>query len=235
MNLLTLPFRTTLGAKYVMALTGFGLIAFVLVHMAGNLLLFARPEALNGYAAGLKARPALLWSARTGLLFIFLLHLFLAFRLREMNRAARPTRYVYEDTVKATWASRHMMLTGLVLLAFIVYHLAHFTFGVVARANVNGQSVNYLDLRDVHDPKEQDVYRMVVAGFSNPWITLTYLVAQVFLCLHLWHGGSSWFQSLGLNHPQYNPAIRNVGPVVAVVVLIGNCAMPLAVLSGLVR
>jgi succinate dehydrogenase / fumarate reductase cytochrome b subunit len=246
MNLLTLPFRTTLGAKYVMALTGFGLVGFVLAHMIGNLLLFAGPDALNTYAEGLKAHPTFLWSARTGLLFIFLLHLFLAFRLWEMNRAARPTRYVYEDTVKATWASRHMMLTGLVLLAFIVYHLAHFTFGVVAQAEVRdpatGQLVrkNYLDLREVHESKEgrserHNVYQMVVAGFSNPWITLTYLAAQVFLCLHLWHGGSSWFQSLGLNHPQYNPVIRNVGPVVALVVLLGNCAMPLAVLAGLVR
>jgi succinate dehydrogenase / fumarate reductase, cytochrome b subunit len=229
MNLLTLPFRTSLGAKYVMALTGFGLVAFVLGHMAGNLLLFAGPDALNSYAEGLKSKPALLWSARAGLLFIFLLHLFLAFRLWELNREARPVRYVYEDTEKATWASRHMMLTGLVLLAFIVYHLAHFTFGVVP-----GQSINYLDSHDIHDPKRQDVYHMVVAGFSNPWITLSYLVAQVFLCLHLWHGGSSWFQSLGLNHPQYNPVIRKVGPVIAVAVLIGNCSMPLAVLFGLV-
>ena len=219
MNLLTLPFRTTLGAKYVMALTGFGLVVFVLAHMAGNLLLFAGPDALNSYAEGLKSHPTFLWSARAGLLFIFLLHLFLAFRLWEMNRAAWPTRYVYEDTLKATWASRHMMLTGLVLLAFIVYHLAHFTFGVVDPSHFD----------------HRDVYKNVVAGFSNPWITLSYLVAQVFLCLHLWHGGSSWFQSLGLNHPQYNPVIRNVGPVVAVVVLTGNCAMPLAVLSGLVR
>jgi succinate dehydrogenase / fumarate reductase cytochrome b subunit len=242
MSLLTLPVRTTLGAKYVMALTGLGLIGFVLAHMFGNLLIFAGRDALNAYAEGLKAKPALLWSARTGLLAIFLLHLFLAFRLWQINRSARPIRYVHEDTVQASWASRNMVLTGLVLLAFILYHLAHFTFGVVAKADEVGPTgevirTDYLDLRDLHDPKEprQDVYRMVVSGFQSPWITLTYVTAMVFLCLHLWHGGSSWFQSLGLNHPQYNPVIFKVGPVLALIVFIGNCSIPLAVLIGAIK
>jgi succinate dehydrogenase / fumarate reductase cytochrome b subunit len=221
MNLLTLPFRTTLGAKYVMALTGLGLVGFVLMHMIGNLLLFAgRPEPLNAYADALKGKPTLLWTARTGLLFIFVLHIYLAFHLWQMNREARPVRYVHPENSESSWASRHMMLTGLVLLAFIVFHLAHFTFGVVAPPA-------HLD--------RQDVYQNVVEGFRNPLITLSYVVAQFFLCLHLWHGGSSWFQSLGINHPQYNPVIRKVGPVLAVVVLAGNCSMPLAVLAGAVR
>jgi succinate dehydrogenase / fumarate reductase cytochrome b subunit len=219
LNLLTLPFRTTLGAKYVMALTGLGLIGFVLVHMAGNLLIFAGTDALNSYAEGLKSKPAFLWSARAGLLFIFLLHLTLAFRLWELNRSARPIRYVYEDTVEASWASRHMMLTGLVLLVFIIFHLAHFTFGVVDPAHFN----------------HQDVYRNDVLAFSNPFLTMAYVIAQIVLCLHLWHGGSSWFQSLGINHPQYNKVIRKVGPVIAVLVLLGNCSIPLAVLFGLVK
>jgi succinate dehydrogenase / fumarate reductase cytochrome b subunit len=233
MNLLTLPLRTTLGAKYVMALTGLGLIGFVLVHMAGNLLVFAGPDALNAYAHGLKDKPALLWSARAGLLCIFALHLFLAYRLWQLNRTARPIPYVKEDTVEASWASRNMMYTGLVLLVFIVYHLAHFTFGATTHAKVNGEVVNYLDLRD--SAQRPDVYTMVVSGFSNPWIALFYVFSQVFLCLHLWHGGSSWFQSLGLNHPQYNPVIRKVGPVLAILVFVGNSSMPLAVFFGLIK
>src|SRR5262249_62346604 len=107
----------------------------------------------------------------------------------ETTRAARPTRYVYEATLKATWASRHMMLTGLVLLAFIVYHLAHFTFGVVDPSHFD----------------HRDVYKNVVAGFSNPWITLSYLVAQVFLCLHLWHGGAGWVPSRRPYPPPQHP------------------------------
>ena len=125
--------------------------------------------------------------------------------------------------------------SGIILLAFIVYHLAHFTFGVIARADVNGQSVNYLDLRDAHDPKEQDVYRMVVVGFGNPWITLSYLVAQVFLCLHLWHGVSSFLQSLGLNNRRWSTVISALGPIIAILVVAGNCAIVLSVWLGVVH
>jgi succinate dehydrogenase / fumarate reductase, cytochrome b subunit len=244
MNVLLRPWRSSLGAKYVMALTGISLLGFVIAHMLGNLLIYVGPDALNSYAHALKDKPALLWTARSGLLIIFLLHLVLAIRLTLQNQNARGVAYVYEDTVQASWASRHMLLTGLVLLAFIVFHLAHFTFGIITTTNSysKGEHINYLDLRDPADPAahssaegpRHDVYRMVVDGFRNWVITLTYVIAQVFLWLHLWHGASSWFQSLGLNHPAYNPLIRAFGPVVSTAILIGNCSIPLAVLSGLI-
>jgi succinate dehydrogenase / fumarate reductase cytochrome b subunit len=257
---------SSLGGKYLMALTGLGLIGFVLIHMLGNLQIFLGPEALNSYAHALKSKPALLWTARLGLLTIFVAHVFMGLRLTALNRAARPVRYVCEDTVQASWASRNMMLTGLVILAFIIYHLAHFTFGVVKPASIqstpSGLAVlepprHYLDLVEIREAGSQiyvaqpsleyrsldhhkvdarhDVYSMVVAGFRNPIVALTYVLAQIFLALHLWHGGSSWFQSLGINHPSYQCCIRMVGPVLAVVVLLGNCSMPLAVLAGIVR
>jgi succinate dehydrogenase / fumarate reductase cytochrome b subunit len=239
MNVLLRPVRSSLGSKYVMALTGLGLIGFVVAHMAGNLLVFAGRDALNSYAEALKNHPGLLWTARVGLLAIFLVHVVLGLRLTRQNQAARPVPYAQEDTVQASWASRHMLLTGLLLLAFVVYHLAHFTFGVVARAEVkeDGQTVakGYLDLEEKgHDParpkaERHDVYAMVVYGFRNTWISLSYLAAMVFLWLHLWHGASSWFQSLGINHPRYNGFIRGFGPVLATVLLVGNCSMPLAV------
>jgi succinate dehydrogenase / fumarate reductase cytochrome b subunit len=238
MNPLLRPWRSSLGAKYVMALTGVGLIGFVVVHMLGNLLIYAGPDALNGYAKALKDRPALLWTARGGLLTIFLVHVILGIRLTLQNRHARGVRYVYEDTVQASWASRHMLRTGLVLLAFIVFHLAHFTFGVVTNyIDKEGKPGVYLDLRQEMNPGipvRHDVYKMVVVSFRVRWVVITYVVAQFFLWLHLWHGGSSWFQSLGLNHPAYNPLVRAVGPVLATAVLVGNCSIPLAVLSGLV-
>jgi succinate dehydrogenase / fumarate reductase cytochrome b subunit len=202
-----------------MALTGLGLLGFVIAHMAGNLLIYAGPDALNGYAHALKDKPGFLWPARIGLLVLFVVHIILGLRLTSQNQSARPIAYQYEDTAQASWASRHMLLTGLVLLAFTVYHLAHFTFGVVP--GTHGAS--------------PDVYGMVVADFRQPWITLTYLVSMVFLWLHLWHGGSSWFQSLGLEHPYYNPVLRWFGPVVATIVLIGNCSIPLAVFLGIVK
>ncbi len=218
MNDLIRPLKTSVGSKYLMALTGLGLTLFVIVHMVGNLLVFVGRDALNQYAHMLKESGELLWLARGGLFTLFVVHLVLGIRLTLANQAARPMGYVREDTVQASWASRHMLLTGLVLLAFIVYHLAHFTFGWVYTAH-----------------PRHDVYGMVVAGFQNPVITLSYVVAMFFLWLHLWHGGSSWFQSLGLNHPRYWPVIQYVGPVIATVLLIGNCAMPLAVLVGAIE
>ena len=118
-----------------MAVTGLGLVGFVIIHMLGNLLIFAGPDALNGYAEALKHNPGLLWTARSGLFLLFVVHIALALRLSMQNKAARPNRYVYEETIEATWASRHMLLTGLVLLAFVLYHLLHFTLGVVDQAD----------------------------------------------------------------------------------------------------
>jgi succinate dehydrogenase / fumarate reductase, cytochrome b subunit len=229
------PWRTSVGSKFLMALTGLGLTLFVIVHMLGNLLVFAGRDALNSYAHMLKENGELLWLARGGLLTIFVVHVYLGIQLTLDNKAARPVPYAREDTVQASWASRHMMLTGLVLLAFIVYHLAHFTFGLVQRPG--GKSNFEMTQAVPDDPAHlrQDVYAMVIFGFQDPVITISYVVAMVFLWLHLWHGGSSWFQSLGLNHPRYWGLIQWIGPVVATVVLIGNCSMPLAVLSGLIK
>jgi succinate dehydrogenase / fumarate reductase cytochrome b subunit len=248
-----------------MALTGLVLIGFVIVHMCGNLLVYAGQDALNSYAAALKHRPGLLWVGRLFLLVVFVTHVVLGIRLTWENIAARPIRYVYEDTLHANWASRHMLLTGLVLLAFVLYHLAHFTFGVVKNANVQSTPAKLVDLRpskdyldlaegrssreqtfepmpevNLSDPPEhllvrQDVYSMVVNGFRNRWITLSYLIAMAFLGLHLWHGGSSWFQSLGIEHPTYNRVIRGFGPVLAVVIVAGNCSIPLSIWLGIVK
>lgn len=221
MNMLLRPVQSSLGRKYVMAITGLLLVGFVIIHMAGNLLVFAGREPLNAYAAALKHNPGLLWTARLGLLVVFVIHLVLGLRLAFQNREARGVAYVYEDTVEANWASRHMLLTGLVLLAFIVYHLAHFTFGWIGpHAPVDPAR---------HDV---DVYGMVIAGFRNPAITLSYVLAMVFLWLHLWHGAYSWLQSLGINHPRYNKFLRALGPVISTIVLVGNCSIPLAIYFG---
>jgi succinate dehydrogenase / fumarate reductase cytochrome b subunit len=269
MNLILRPVRSSVGSKYVMALTGLALIGFVLAHMAGNLLIYAGPNALNSYAHALKENPGLLWTARTGLLIVFLLHVIIGIRLSLQNSSARPIRYSYEQTMQANWASRHMLLTGMVLLAFVLYHLAQFTFGVVTTAQVQAKpdgglqpvQKDYLDLAEIrrspglpyrpdptlnlrtwseqkHSPGEearQDVYSMVVSAFRNPWVTISYLVAMAFLGLHLWHGGSSWFQSLGLNHPRFNPVYRAFGPVLALIVVAGNCSIPLSVFLGVVK
>src|SRR5579871_4733816 len=116
MNRLSRLVLSSVGSKYVMALTGLGLMIFVLAHMSGNLLIFLGKDALNAYAHGLMDHPFLLWLARGGLLTIFLVHILFALRTWQENETARPVRYVHEDTIQANWASRHMMLTGVVIL-----------------------------------------------------------------------------------------------------------------------
>jgi succinate dehydrogenase / fumarate reductase, cytochrome b subunit len=222
MNRLSRLVLSSVGSKYVMALTGLGLMIFVLAHMTGNLLIYLGKDALNAYAHGLMEHPFLLWSARSGLLAIFLIHLFFAYRTWQDNESARPIHYVHEDTIQANWASRHMMLTGVVILLFVIYHLAHFTFGVVDPSN----------FKYTLEPKEGDVAGMVIAGFQQPLISVTYILAQIFLGLHLWHGGSSWLQHLGLNGRGCDIVVNNLGAVVAAVVVAGNCSIPLVILMG---
>jgi succinate dehydrogenase / fumarate reductase cytochrome b subunit len=231
--------RTTVGGKYLVALTGLALTGFVVMHMAGNLLIFRGRDALNSYALFLKERGALLWLARGGLLAMFLIHIAVAIRLTLRNRAARPTRYAYEDTVQASWASRTMIYSGLVILAFVIFHLMHYTFGLVAATAPDGK--NYLELHESlkqatpHDPAQRhDVYAMTIYGFRNVPVAIAYIVAQLFLGLHLSHGVASTFQSMGWTAPRWWRLIRGVGLAIALAVVIGNIAMPLAVMTRMI-
>jgi succinate dehydrogenase / fumarate reductase cytochrome b subunit len=224
-----LPKLSSITSKAVMALTGLGLLAFVIGHMIGNLQVFAGPEVINSYAEMLKDKPALLWTVRIGLLTIFIVHIWLGVRLKLDNVAARPDSYAFRNTIQASLASRTMIWTGLVILAFVIFHLAHYTFGIVTSAD----GVNYLDL---HDAKgRRDVYAMTVHGFKNVPVSFAYSIAQILLGVHLSHGIGSLFQSLGVNHPRYTPWINRGGVALAVLIVLGNCSMPLAVLLNVIK
>jgi succinate dehydrogenase / fumarate reductase cytochrome b subunit len=226
------PFlRSSVGGKYVVAVTGLILTAYVVAHMLGNLQVFFGPDAINAYAASLKHNAGLLWTARTILLAAFVLHITLALRLNWKSKQARPVGYAYEQTVQASFASRHMVTTGLVILAFTIFHLAHFTVPVITGAEVApGDVRNYLDLRD--NAGRHDVYSMVIFGFRNPVIAILYLVAQAFLFLHLTHGVASMFQSVGLNNPRAQRLIRGLAWAVALVVCLGNAGIVAGVWLG---
>lgn len=228
---------SSVGCKFLMALTGLALTGFVIGHMSGNLLVFKGREALNDYAEFLKEHLGLLWLARGGLLVAFVLHLTLGIQLNRWNSAARPQAYVHEDTVQATWASRYMLRTGIIVLAFVIFHLLHYTFGVIAATAPDGK--NFLDLTEILTPvaakdptHRHDVYAMTVYGFRNISVSMVYIVAQVFLGLHLDHGIASAFQSLGWNSPRWHPSITAISRTLAIVVILGNISMPLAVLTG---
>jgi succinate dehydrogenase / fumarate reductase cytochrome b subunit len=230
MNILVRTFKSSLGKKYIMAITGLALFLFVIAHMAGNLQIFLGRGAINSYAAFLKSKPGLLWSARAGLLALVILHIVSAIQLAMRNRKARPVGYEEGRPTGASLASRTILVSGLIILAFVVYHLLHFTFGVTDPQDFA------LKVTDPSDPLlgQHDVYGMMVAGFSNLWVSAFYIISMGLLCLHLSHGVSSMLQSLGIRNKSNVRAIHRAARVAALVIFIGNAAIPIAVLAGVV-
>ena len=217
--------KSSIGAKWIMALSGIVLFGFVLVHMAGNLQVFLGQEAYNAYAHFLKSLPELLWPARLVLLGSVGLHIVSGLRLAAIDRAARPVGYVQRRYRAASWTSRNMAVSGLLVLSFIVYHLLHVTFGVTHPTQYG-----------LRDPLgHHDVYSMLIRGFQQPLVAGFYMLSMLLLGLHLSHGVSSMLQTLGFNHPRYNEGVRLVGPVFAGLIVLGNLSMPLAVLLGWIR
>ena len=212
---------TSVGAKMVMALTGLALFLFVIMHLLGNLTLLSGPEAMNGYAEFLQSKPALVWTFRAGLLAILAIHVTFAIRLTLENRRARPQPYAKDGTLKATWASQHMLLTGLVVAVFLVYHLLHFTAHVVPTGEVN-----------TLESGQRDVHGMVVNAFQHGYVAAIYIIANLLLGLHLIHGSKSLFQTMGWDHPVLRPVVHGIAPALAVLVATGNIILPLTVLFG---
>jgi succinate dehydrogenase / fumarate reductase cytochrome b subunit len=215
--------RSTIGAKQVMAVTGLLLLLFAIVHMLGHLQMFGGPEVYNAYAHFLQELWEVKWPTRIGLVALLAIHTVLAIGLVARNRAARPVRYARFQPATSTWAGRAMAATGLIVFAFLAFHILHFTIGQVQPAYFH-----------TLDPKDRwDAYAMFVRGFQSPAIYAVYLAGIAVLALHLGHGASSWLQSLGLRHPKY-PTDR-LGPALAVVLFVGYMVPPTAVLVGILR
>ena len=211
--------NSTIGQKVVMAVTGAILFGFVLGHLAGNLLLYQGPEAINAYAVELRTllHGAALWIARGTLLLAVVLHIWSAWALTVRNAKARPHGYSQLAHVRSTYASRTMRWSGVIVLAFVIYHLMHFTFGNVHPSFVEG-----------------DVYHNVVTGFRVWPVSLFYVIAMVLLGLHLNHGIWSMFHTLGVSHPARRKALRLFAAAFSVLIVLGNISFPLAVLFGFV-
>jgi succinate dehydrogenase / fumarate reductase cytochrome b subunit len=221
MNWLTRTLSSSLGRKYIVAVTGLAMIGFLLAHLSGNLLVFAGPEAMNAYAKGLHTFPAALWTLRLGLIGAAVFHIYFALALNLENYRARPISYAMKRYERASWCSRNMVLTGLLILAYIFYHLAHFTFRLTDST--------------VASVGEYDIYAMIIGSFSNPVIALTYTFAMVVTALHLCHGISSLFQTLGLNHIKYNKTVRALGLILGIGICGAFITIPLAVMLGLLK
>jgi succinate dehydrogenase / fumarate reductase, cytochrome b subunit len=227
MNLFTRIWNSSLGKKYIMAITGCALFLFVIGHLVGNLQIFMGPDVINHYGHFLQTNWEIKWPARIGLLAMVVLHIVSAVRLTAENRAARDTAYEVYKPVASTYASRTMMMSGLIIAAFVIYHLLHYTL-LVPQVNLTGQNfANFKDAQGRHD-----IFRMMVEGFSHPVVTAFYILGVGLLCLHLSHGVSSMFQSLGWKKAYYAPMIQKTARALAFAIFIGYVSIPAAVLCG---
>lgn len=211
---------------------------FVVGHLVGNLQIFLGPHAINRYGHFLQNLGEGLWFVRLALLALVVLHIWSAIKLSAENKAARPVAYANYKPVGSSYASRTMLMSGLIVLAFIIYHLLHYTVRVKA-VNLIGQ--------DFHGPEfsepiagtvgleQHNVFKMMILGFQNVWVSLFYVVGVGLLCLHLSHGVSAMFQSLGWKNKAYGPFLDRAARVVGWVIFIGYSSIPVAVLLGFGR
>jgi len=225
-NVISAFYHSSVGKKMVVAITGIILILFVIGHLLGNLQIFLGPDWINGYSQHLRDLGPLLWLIRIFLLGTVIVHIYVTIRLAIDNRRARPEPYIDKEYVKATFASRHMVMSGLIVLAFIVYHLAHFTFR---------KTDARFPLLKLDPLNRYDVYSMMVYGFQNYFVSGFYILGLFLLALHLSHGSSSFFQSLGLNDKKLAPRLAFGGRVFAWLLFVGYISIPIAVLLGLVK
>lgn len=217
--------RSAIGKKWAMAVSGIVLLTYVLAHMIGNLKVFLGKHEINTYAAWLRSlgepalpRTVLLWGLRAGLTAAFVIHIVAAVQLTRMNRRARPERYQSKrNYASASYASRTMRWTGIIVALFVIFHLADLTWGVANPHFVRG---------DPYDNLFYSFHRVPVAVF--------YIIANIALAFHIFHGAWSMFQSLGLNNPRYNRWKRYFATGFAGLIGVGNVSMPLLITTGLV-
>jgi succinate dehydrogenase / fumarate reductase, cytochrome b subunit len=220
----TTLYRSSVGKKVLMALSGIVLVGFILLHMLGNLKVFSGEPGFNAYAGfirevGAPVLPfsAALWMVRVVLLLALIVHVWMSVELWRGSARARELRYARNKDLSFTYASRTMRWGGVVILLFLVYHILHFTTG------------------DLHaDFVPHDAYHNFVAAFQIPWIVVVYVAAQAALCLHLYHGVWSLFQTLGANHPRYNRYRRPLAATFAIGIFVGFVAPPILVLARVV-
>lgn len=217
MRLLLQFWDSTIGKKWVMAVTGIGLVLFALGHMAGNLQIFLGADVFNSYAHKLQSLGPLLWIARIGLFVMAVLHIVSALQLTARARAARPQDYAVRTSQVSTWASRTMRVGGIILALFLIYHILHFTTGTLHPAFSRGGA-----------------YGNVVLGFERAWVAIFYIVAMSFFGLHLYHGVWAAFRTLGVAKPNPMPLERKLALGLAVITWAGFIAVPIGVLLGLV-
>lgn len=217
--------NTSIGRKIVMAVTGLSMVLFTVIHLLGNSSIFVGPSGINAYAEHLHSMPLpVIMGFRAVMLCLFLVHVIYGIQLTIENRGGRPSNYAVKATRKATFASENMIWTGLLLLAFIVYHLLHFTFRVTPGLTLVNDAAGHFN-----------VFAMVASSFSNFAGAGLYAAAMVVLFMHLYHGVQSLFQTFGLANDNTLPTITKAGALVALVLFVGFVAIPMSIFFGIIK
>jgi succinate dehydrogenase / fumarate reductase cytochrome b subunit len=245
MNLLRSLFTSSIGKKFLMAATGLIMVGFVTGHLVGNLQIFLPPDHINGYAHFLQSLGPVLWGIRLFLLACVAIHIWAAVALTLESRAARgPQDYAVRKWVNATVASRYMRMTGIVVLAFLVYHIAHFTLGVAQPDHFKAALPEWTMLENAREfgfplaakgDSVHDVYSMVFLGFANPVVSIFYIIAVGLLAVHLLHGIDSLFQTIGWRSSKWSCSLRRLAVIYCVLYFLGNLAIPGAILTGIAK
>ncbi len=222
MNPLTRFVSSSIGRKWIVALTGLAMLGFLVGHLVGNLQVFLPPEHINKYAAFLKSIGELLWIVRIGLIVAVILHIVFTIKLALENRAARPQKYEKTNRVQARISTRTMVWSGSYILCFIIVHLLHFTL-----QTIHPQYRQWTD-----EAGRSDVYRMMIVGFSDWWMAGFYILGMILLCAHLSHGIGSVPQTLGFRTKSAASFLTNGGRVLALALALGFISIPSAVLLG---
>lgn len=212
-------YRTAIGKKLVMAVSGVVWLGYVIGHLLGNLQVYAGPERINGYSEFLHHSPVILWGTRALLAVALVAHVVASLQLTQQNLAARPVAYAVKRDIATSYAALTMVYSGPILLLFLLYHLAHLTFGATPHY--------------VFD--EHNVYNNVVYGFRIPWLSAIYVAAMAVLGAHLYHGVWSAFQTVGIDHPSVGAWRRAFAAIVAVSIIAGYASIPLCVMTGILR
>jgi succinate dehydrogenase / fumarate reductase cytochrome b subunit len=217
-------FSSSIGRKAVMAVTGLLMVLWVVGHLLGNLTIFWGPSGIDAYAVHLHELWPVVWTARIVMGLAVILHIILAIQLTLENWAAKPQKYAVSKSLRATFAGKYMIWTGLILAAFVGYHLLQFTFRVTPGLTLRTDALQRFD-----------VYAMVVGALSNPLVGIIYLVAMASLFLHLFHGVQSGFQTLGLSNAILLPRYGVAGKVLSAFFLVGFGSIPAVILAGILR
>jgi succinate dehydrogenase / fumarate reductase, cytochrome b subunit len=225
LNPLIAFYQSSIGKKMVVAVTGIILMLFVIGHLLGNLEVYLGPGAVNTYAQFLQHLGPILWAIRIILIIVVGTHIVATIQLAAQNRKAAPLKYKVVAHQRSTVASRTMLISGLIVLCFVIYHLLHFTF-----------QVTHPEYRDLHDSLgRHDVYRMVILGFREPLISLFYVLGLFLLANHLSHGFASVTQTLGINNRKISTLISNGGRTLSWLLFLGYISIPAAVMLGLIK